>query len=69
MENPEFSKRDLLYIYGTFMKRIKQTEEIAAHPQKPIAKESTDQELQLCRSITDKIEAVYPGIGKLEELM
>jgi hypothetical protein len=65
----EFSNKDILLIYGHFMKKIKELEAIKSAPNNPIDSNNIDQDIELYSSITSKIENSNPQILKLKELM
>ena len=61
--NIDFSQKDVLLIYGHFVKQIKKLEELKAASSGSII--SINEELRLYSSITKKIEAAYPNISEL----
>ena len=63
--NIDFSEKDVLLIYGHFIRQIKELETLKASPSCPIHKSNLNQDIKLFSSITGKIEAVYPNISKL----
>jgi len=55
-----FAEQDILMIYAKFRVELIQLEILAEAPQNAIDPISYQQEMDLLRSVTEKIEAVYP---------
>jgi len=61
----DFSPNEALFIYGHFMKMIKDLENLKASPSCPINKSNINKDIKLFSSITNKIEKVYPQLSDL----
>ena len=65
----DFTKEDILFIYGRFKREIHELESLKANPKNPIDVRSINQEIKLYSSVTDKIEKVYPNISSLNNYL
>lgn len=65
----DFTNQDVLFIYGTFAKKIAELEKIKAAPNCPLSKHDINAEISLCSSITEKIRKAYPQLEKIDTFM
>lgn len=61
-----FTDRDVLFIYGTFKKKIEKLNLLKSTPNCPIADESINQDIELYSSVVDKLLEVQPNLRNLE---
>lgn len=61
-----FTDRDVLFIYGTFKKKLEKLNQLKSIPDCPIAAESIDQDIELYSSVVNKILEAQPKLKVLE---
>lgn len=61
-----FTDQDVLFIYGTFKKKIEKLNLLKSTPNCPIADESINQELELYSSVVNKLLEAQPKLAILE---
>lgn len=65
----DFTPQDVLFIYGTFKKKIGKLNELKSTPGCPIAVENIDQDIELYSSICAKLLEAQPNLGKLDSYL
>lgn len=60
--NIDFSSTDIIFIYGTMIKQLKEIETVENSPSNPIDKNSLKNFKEPILSVTSKIEQAYPQI-------
>lgn len=61
-----FEKSDLLFIYGTFLRHIRELEQIKLSPESSWKGADIDKDIVLYRSVTEKIEKTYPRFAEMK---
>lgn len=61
-----FSNQDVLFIYGTFKKKVQQLEEIKNTPGCPFSNSDMKKEIGLYTSVMDKLREAVPNLAKMD---
>lgn len=61
-----FTNPEVIFIYGHFKKQIRKLEDLKTTPGNPFSKSDIDKDIKLYSSITEKLKAACPGLGKLD---
>lgn len=61
-----FTDQDILFIYGTFKKKIEKLNVLKSTPNCPIADDSINKEIELYTSVVNKLLEAQPKLAALE---
>ena len=65
----DLDSTDILFIYGTFKKKLAELDVIASRPDCPFDKQSINQQEKLYLSVTDKLSQQIPNLLKIDNYL